>query len=221
MLAKWKGFTLIELLIVVAIIAILAAIAVPNFLEAQTRSRVARVKADMRTLATGLESYMVDNNMYPPCPAGGWNYYKGLQWVTTPIAYVTNVLRDPFNMGFKDGNPGGGADPNEVINFEYGAGNLENDPFHTGTRNHMRIAESAKCWLLVSYGPDINDHTASASHFPFTLYATPYDPTNGTKSAGDIYRRNPPYNENFISELNPYKEGDEFEQGLYPLPEGY
>lgn len=60
-----KGFTLIELLIVVAIIAILAAIAVPNFLEAQVRSKVARVKADQRSLATGIEAYFVDNNLYP------------------------------------------------------------------------------------------------------------------------------------------------------------
>ncbi len=60
------GFTLIELLIVVAIIAILAAIAVPNFLEAQTRAKVSRVKSDMRTVATALESYRVDGNKYPP-----------------------------------------------------------------------------------------------------------------------------------------------------------
>lgn len=60
-----RGFTLIELLIVVAIIAILAAIAVPNFLEAQTRAKISRVKNDHRSIATALESYAVDNNQYP------------------------------------------------------------------------------------------------------------------------------------------------------------
>ena len=66
-----KAFTLIELLIVVAIIAILAAIAVPNFLEAQVRSKVSRVRSDMRSLATALEAYQVDNNKYPPDPNDG------------------------------------------------------------------------------------------------------------------------------------------------------
>ena len=60
-----RAFTLIELLIVIAIIAILALIAVPNFLEAQTRAKVARVQADMRSIATTLEAYYVDHNVYP------------------------------------------------------------------------------------------------------------------------------------------------------------
>jgi len=58
------GFTLIELLIVVSIISILASIAVPNFLEAQTRAKVSRVKADFYAIAAALESYRVDNNRY-------------------------------------------------------------------------------------------------------------------------------------------------------------
>src|SRR5690606_1400219 len=91
----------IELLIVVAIIAILAAIAVPNFLEAQVRAKVARVESDMRTYATAIESYIVDNN-HPPVgfhsPAAGnigirqWVYHL----LTTPVAYVTALPRDPF-----------------------------------------------------------------------------------------------------------------------------
>ena len=84
-----KAFTLIELLIVVAIIAILAAIAVPNFLEAQTRSKVSRMKADQRTIATGIESYAVDNNHFPIDRADdvAFPYYLN-RGLTTPIAYV-------------------------------------------------------------------------------------------------------------------------------------
>ena len=64
-MGKRKGFTLIELLIVVAIIAILAAIAIPNFLDAQIRSKVSRTRSDLRTIAIGLESYALDHNHYP------------------------------------------------------------------------------------------------------------------------------------------------------------
>jgi prepilin-type N-terminal cleavage/methylation domain-containing protein len=116
-----RGFTLIELLIVVAIIAILAAIAVPNFLEAQTRAKVSRVKADMRTCATAIESYTVDWNeepigyleyqrwleqTYPPAPIPASQWYNGLGtqngqihiWsrMTTPIAYISSPPVDPF-----------------------------------------------------------------------------------------------------------------------------
>lgn len=99
-----KGFTLIELLIVVAIIAILAAIAVPNFLEAQVRSKVSRAKSDIRTMATALESYAVDNNGYPPditttdgrTIGAGWYWYVSHR-LTSPTAYIgTNSLTDPF-----------------------------------------------------------------------------------------------------------------------------
>src|SRR5437762_5879700 len=62
---KDKGFTLIELLIVVAIIGIIAAIAIPNLLNAIQRGKQKRTMADMRAIGTSVEAYAVDNNFYP------------------------------------------------------------------------------------------------------------------------------------------------------------
>src|SRR5881397_3146420 len=68
---KEKGFTLIELLIVVAIIGIIAAIAIPNLLNAIDRSKQKRTMADMRSIGTACEEYSIDNNFYPVATTQG------------------------------------------------------------------------------------------------------------------------------------------------------
>lgn len=65
-----KGFTLIELLIVVAIIGILAAIAIPQFNSYRQKSFDSAAMSDIRTMKTGLEAYAVENNGDYPLSLG-------------------------------------------------------------------------------------------------------------------------------------------------------
>jgi type II secretion system protein G len=92
---KQKGFTLIELLIVVAIIGIIAAIAIPNLLNAINRGRQKRSMADMRAIATALEAYSVDFNFYPKVSVSG-QMNNQLDGYLTP----TFIKRLPTNDGW-------------------------------------------------------------------------------------------------------------------------
>ncbi len=184
-----KGFTLIELLVVVAIIAILAALAVPNFLAAQTRSKVSRAKADMRSVVTALEAYAVDNGRYPTyhyssVPIAALEFHIGgtvpgfavpdPSWdgrnpLTTPIAYITKMPDDPF-ASHRSG-------PDEVREYLY-----VNWPYaiQQVTDSHqasfMYAYEKYGSYRLHSRGPDTQGPDSG----------TPYDATNGTVSRGDI-----------------------------------
>ena len=201
-----NGFTLIELLIVVAIIAILAAIAVPNFLEAQTRSKVSRVKSDMRSLNTALESYFVDNNKFPRDVHGIANTlgipsarymkyymsYHSLVPLTTPVSYMSSVaILDPFGLGSDPDSPVFTWE--QIYSYQYYEGS---NPISWGAMVEFSYPENQlkSCAVLVSLGPDrrlSQGEWAFVKGGPalnFENRAFIYDPTNGTVSAGDLVR---------------------------------
>lgn len=186
-----QGFTLIELLIVVAIIAILAAIAVPNFLEAQTRSKISRAKNDLRTCAVAIESYRTDGNDIPP------DYDDG----------DTNIP-SPVYLGFEsDLKP----DPNDsaataLARLRYRAypnwtafttpiaymNRVQIDAFSKVVplsytsytfRSGYGPTDKRAFALISSAGPDRTIQKAG-SDYPNKVY----DASNGTTSGGDLYR---------------------------------
>jgi len=193
-----QGFTLIELLIVVAIIAILAAIAVPNFLEAQTRAKISRARADMRSLCIAVESYRVDGNKYhlyvDPADTipGGWStpWLERLTPLTTPVGYMSTIPNDPFTH-----KTAGGASFSETRNPQYMV-----YIYCRGDQRYPDTVSSPNKYELISAGPDNN--VASESYYSLDeilfiertvneasgfYYCSRYDPTNGTVSLGDMY----------------------------------
>ena len=124
-----KGFTLIELLIVVAIIGIIAAIAIPNLLNAIDRGKQKRTMADLRSLGTAVESYSIDNNQYPVAANLG-----ALEAVVEPIYIRTCPLNDGWNRGISVTSAqveytvcSGGKDGGACTNDANGASNSFND----------------------------------------------------------------------------------------------
>lgn len=169
---EWS-FTLIELLIVVAIIGILAAIAVPNFLNAQTRAKVARVYGDIKAQANALEQYRLDNNHYPP---SNWGYPR-LRRLTSPVPYIATLPYDIFAV-----SPDA---PNRYMYYHYVEKESEEAWFrsdwHSYNSNRQTTANinlpipGGLAWHIRSYGPNRQ-----------LDYGFPYDMTNGLISLGDI-----------------------------------
>lgn len=209
-----EGFTLIELLIVVAIIGILAAIAVPNFLNAQNRSKIARNKADMRSLATAVETLRLDSGhlpvdwwdddtqkgcdllrsffnevgMGPDCESR--STWAILAVLTSPIAYMTALPADPFFSG-----------PDGSTTYRYG----DYEAAYVGESGTNQYNHNFNA-LKPEYAPALNLRPLALNEFALIgsgpdkefgigagagdrLRAVPYSATNGLVSIGDIVFR--------------------------------
>lgn len=212
---RLKGFTLIELLIVIAIILILIAIALPNFLEAQLRAKVTRVKAELKTLETIHAMYYQDFRSYPfnhrgteaasgsdgdtgmatsDCnkrsgvfnQAPYWSYEAVAYLLTTPIKYISNAeLEDQFQLM---GNPSANGAP---YLYHYTSSKIA----HCRGWGSGIAYKYMQSYSLTGYGPSRYKYPNAAyvlwSIGPDTKdgYAQTlpvYSPTNGSSSGGDI-----------------------------------
>jgi len=179
------AFTLIELLIVVAIIGILAAIAVPNFINAQVRAKVARAQADMRSISTALETYRIQYNTYPPDGDDSNNFSPAdfdtkarLKVLTTPVSFMSNLPSDPFHAKSIEFPPETGIQllfpgnpPYTYIYTTYGS--------YAGDSRQSANSGKPTNYGLSSLGPN---QTFNA----FVGYPIKYDMSNGVVSDGDI-----------------------------------
>jgi type II secretion system protein G len=199
-----KGFTLIELLIVIAIILILIAIALPNFLEAQIRAKVTKAAGEIRTLSIAQEAYRLDWNQYTQDCAGSLPnpFVPGCFQLTSPVAYISQLPEDPFGSGFRQSGSVMVFNGKEIPLYPMATGmnpSTERKGFPTGypppfTRDQCPICES---YMIYSAGP--SDEEPGNPTGPFPLFADPpppgstdtwivYAATNGTKSFGGIIR---------------------------------
>ncbi|MDX9752688.1 MAG: prepilin-type N-terminal cleavage/methylation domain-containing protein [bacterium] len=194
---KRKGFTLIELLIVVAIIGILAAIAVPNFLNAQQRARYAQVISNMKALSTAMMTYQTDWTTLPlHHPAHVTNIWGNA--LTTPVAYIASEPIDIYqSYANSQSKMYGDSGARPVLHPEpfytvsagaYGHPALDGDIPAPGTGNDLTLrfidapelrqkalSQYKSGRYIVSIGPDM------VHNYPGT-----YNITNGLMSSGDI-----------------------------------
>ncbi|RJP18893.1 MAG: prepilin-type N-terminal cleavage/methylation domain-containing protein [Candidatus Omnitrophota bacterium] len=180
-----KGFTLIELLIVVAIIGILAAIAVPNFLNARIRAHIARTMADIRIITNATEMMHIDRNLWlidgndcdgtPQCCQDGPYFGK-----TAFNANIAMVAGQSADLRFSGQIYKPLTTPVSYLS------SIPIDPFANGlfySYEDYGCSNKDGGWaLLAAVGPD-----GDSGDWHRSVGAVTYHPTNGVVSNGDIW----------------------------------
>jgi prepilin-type N-terminal cleavage/methylation domain-containing protein len=174
---KGSGFTLIELLIVVAIIGILAAIAVPNFMNAQLKAKISRVQSEFRTIDTAFNMYMMDNGSALP-RWGDLGWWQAWASFTTPTAYLSIWPRDVFQPQFED----------QLVNNHF----LYEFSACKERKNYHDFDGAISDFVIASLGPDRDDDTWGIGNYPDSSRFFQYDISNGLLSDGDILRETSP-----------------------------
>src|SRR3974390_64384 len=105
--SRKSGFPLVEIMIVVAIIGLLAAIAIPNFVRARTQSQMNACINNLRQIDGAIQQYALENKLSPSAPVGFGNisaYLKGS--VTCPAAGATATFATSYSLTDCQTKPG-------------------------------------------------------------------------------------------------------------------
>lgn len=161
----------ISLVTLVPSFCTMLAIALPNFFEAQTRAKVARTGAELRTMQFAIEVYRVDTGTYP----------ARIDQVTTPVAYIARIPVDIFVGGAERY----GAPPP----LGYAPCNMEVRNGRTEYHGYIVLGNGPDCEPTIDPTRDLPPgKQLKADEVRTILLPKIYDPTNGTNSAGDIVR---------------------------------